>query len=395
MKKRRQVPVLDNVTTVLHDIVRVVPAVLHFRIRSGRSFRGRRKASRSRFWRRDQDSWQPSHSSSSEDLDSIADSSSDISEYYTCLTPDVAQLAELDSFIDDDDQQQQQQQGSEGNEGKLLPEGVEDYIPPSLVEGSGPSQQRIFFGSTLEEEGLCLTEFETDKLTELKDYWTDNSITDPLEGSGLERSHILRLLQGNHWDVRKTTEDLYKLRACKETRILSLSEVKPTIETGVIYWHGRDKYLRPILVVRPGIYITENLSSDDCAKASIYQLEVLEQQLTCPLHVEQQTCLVDFQGCSAWAFPISMMSPVMSIMQTMYCARLGHMYVVNMPRMMYTFAKLVMRLLDPTTTKKIEIFHSGFEEALLKTIPADVLEARYGGKCEDQVTNFSVPQLMT
>ncbi|KAF4700293.1 hypothetical protein FOZ62_030348, partial [Perkinsus olseni] len=371
---------------------RVVPAVLHFRIRSGRSFRGRRKASRSRFWRRDQDSRQPSHSSSSEDLDSIADSSSDVSEYYTCLTPDVAQLAELDSFIDDDDKQQQ---GSEGNEGKLLPEGVEDYIPPSLVEGSGPSQQRIFFGSTLEEEGLCLTELETDKLTELKDYWTDNSITDPLEGSGLERSHILRLLQGNHWDVRKTTEDLYKLRECKETRIPSLSEVKPTIETGVIYWHGRDKYLRPILVVRPGIYITENLSSDDCAKASIYQLEVLEQQLTCPLHVEQQTCLVDLQGCSAWAFPISMMSPVMSIMQTMYCARLGHMYVVNMPRMMYTFAKLVMRLLDPTTTKKIEIFHSGFEEALLKTIPADVLEARYGGKCEDQVTNFSVPQLMT
>ncbi|KAF4718810.1 hypothetical protein FOZ63_001758, partial [Perkinsus olseni] len=180
MKKRRQVPVLDNVTTVLHDIVRVVPAVLHFRIRSGRSFRGRRKASRSRFWRRDQDSRQPSHSSSSEDLDSIADSSSDVSEYYTCLTPDVAQLAELDSFIDDDDKQQQ---GSEGNEGKLLPEGVEDYIPPSLVEGSGPSQQRIFFGSTLEEEGLCLTELETDKLTELKDYWTDNSITDPLEGS--------------------------------------------------------------------------------------------------------------------------------------------------------------------------------------------------------------------
>ncbi|EER12397.1 hypothetical protein Pmar_PMAR001195 [Perkinsus marinus ATCC 50983] len=90
-----------------------------------------------------------------------------------------------------------------------------------------------------------------------------------------------------------------------------------------------------------------------------------------------------------------MMSPVMSIMQTMYCARLGHMYVVNMPRMMYAFAKLVMRLLDPSTTKKIDIFHGGFEEALLETISSDVLEARYGGDCEDQVSDFCVPQFMT
>lgn len=242
---------------------------------------------------------------------------------------------------------------------------------------------------------MCLTEFEKEQLAALQAYWADNSITDPLEGSGLERSHILRLLQGNHWDLPKTTADLYRLRECKETRLPSLSEVRATIETGVIYWHGRDKYLRPILVVRPGIYISENLSSDDCAKASIYQMEVLERQLTSPLHVEHQTCLVDLEGCSAWAFPISMMSPVMSIMQTMYCARLGHMYVVNMPRMMYAFAKLVMRLLDPSTTKKIDIFHGGFEEALLETISSDVLEARYGGDCEDQVSDFCVPQFMT
>mmetsp|Transcript_26265 Transcript_26265/g.21660 ORF Transcript_26265/g.21660 Transcript_26265/m.21660 type:complete len:80 (-) Transcript_26265:90-329(-) len=79
----------------------------------------------------------------------------------------------------------------------------------------------------------------------------------------------------------------------------------------------------------------------------------------------------------------------------MYCARLGHMYVVNMPRMMYTFAKLVMRLLDPSTTKKIEIFHTGYEPTLLESIPADVLEARYGGECPDQLSDFTIPQQMT
>lgn len=128
MKGRRQAAV-ENVTTVLHDIVRVVPAVFRLRIRNEHSTREgprrRLRHAKSWFWRPHEPTSQLSTTDEDEeeedDFDS-AESSLDTCDFYTCLTSDIPDLAELDSFPE----AQEHTQEPEGD--KLLPKGIENYV---------------------------------------------------------------------------------------------------------------------------------------------------------------------------------------------------------------------------------------------------------------------------
>lgn len=61
-----------------------------------------------------------------------------------------------------------------------------------------------------------------------------------------------------------------------------------------------------------------------------------------------------------------------------------------MLRALWTFVK---KMVDKFTLKKMNVFGTGFEEDLLKIIPASNLEKRFGGSLDDKESDFYPPQL--
>lgn len=55
---------------------------------------------------------------------------------------------------------------------------------------------------------------------------------------------------------------------------------------------------------------------------------------------------------------------------------------------------IVRPMLDEFTTSKINIYGgSNFEQDILKIVPAENLEKKYGGSCPDKVDNFFPPTM--
>ncbi|ETN45411.1 uncharacterized protein HMPREF1541_09242 [Cyphellophora europaea CBS 101466] len=73
-----------------------------------------------------------------------------------------------------------------------------------------------------------------------------------------------------------------------------------------------------------------------------------------------------------------------AISQDHYPERLGKMYIINTPWGFSTAFNFIKGFLDPVTVAKIHVLGSGYQQELLKQIPAENLPKQFGGSCECQ-----------
>lgn len=248
----------------------------------------------------------------------------------------------------------------------------------SAFVGEGEHKRRVIYGcmENLEENEIA-------RLKELRQYWEDNKIEDPLKklGEKADETQRLRYLTGNA-SMQKATKQLQEYADWRtgDSFPVEWSEVAETALKSSVYVHGRDTAMRPVIVMRGSE--VQNLDAEKGARLLIYILETCLEKLFLTGKVEQWSVILDLRGLWTTSLPFGLIQKMVPLLQTKYKARLWKLYILGMPYMLSTMYEGLKMLCEPTTISKFRNIQD--VDALDCELKADILpkqlEIRFGGE---------------
>ncbi len=206
--------------------------------------------------------------------------------------------------------------------------------------------RRIFEGSTefLEIEKQHLSNFKQ----ELK------KISPNLENF-IEDSLILRFIQSSHNDYRKTIEFILDHLKWKENTFpISINDnIRKILNSGFIYVHGRGYRFRPIIVLKPNIYVENSSLYDyeDWMNSITYLFDYLVKYCLIPGQVENWNIICDVRDSSVLFLPKDLKQMIDTLTRN-FAGRLHSMYIINVSFFVWT----IWNALKIYNNKKNQLF---------------------------------------
>ncbi|CDJ54073.1 CRAL/TRIO domain containing protein, related [Eimeria brunetti] len=164
---------------------------------------------------------------------------------------------------------------------------------------------------------------------------------------------------------------------------------------GACYWHGRDRRMRPLLVIslqRLQQLHREAAGEEKVTRLVIFCLEFFLRYLCVAGVVENWCILCDLNGTSVFDFPFPLLLRLMQLIQGSYRGRLYRFYILYAPRLFHFIAKPLVSSLATTTAKKLRVFSNidDWHQERRAQFAAHQLEKKYGGTASD-VTEVHMP----
>eukprot|EP00930_Biecheleria_cincta_P014977 TRINITY_DN12652_c0_g2_i1.p1 TRINITY_DN12652_c0_g2~~TRINITY_DN12652_c0_g2_i1.p1 ORF type:complete len:523 (-),score=102.13 TRINITY_DN12652_c0_g2_i1:267-1835(-) len=221
----------------------------------------------------------------------------------------------------------------------LLPPEVVLYEPSARdIRHCGKSAARLIFLNT------PLTEAEQKALDSLHEAIADEAGAgkqnqeEAVEFPAYVRPHALRLLQQAKWDVKKA---ISLMHTCLEMRVRNLpvfeGDVVQGLKRSTLYWHGRDRSCRPVLVWRMSQTPSLGLEVERAKSMILWVLEFAIRHLMVPGRVETWVFIVDLRGCSFSTLTSSARSLIWNLrrlVEEVYCERNFCAKILYMPALL-------------------------------------------------------------
>ncbi|OII77853.1 CRAL TRIO domain-containing protein [Cryptosporidium andersoni] len=271
-------------------------------------------------------------------------------------------------------------------------ESLDDYTIPSEVLVYNPIDDDIFTkfntGSSSEFKirqiflHVDLLENEIKLLDEFDNYCRSNDFEVPMELSPI----LLRILifnkrrYPNNYIVKTVhhVKNMYSWRRSiyplKDTDV----ELRRDLEDGIIYWHGRDFSLRPILVIKLA-KIGRNFPIQRFVRLIVFCLEWGLRYLMIPGKIETCLALIDVRGVSLTSFPISTLSEISSLLTNQYSFRLYKMFVLHDSVFIQAIWNIMKQFLTDLQQHKIVLCRNDIKHQLFKIIHPCQIEEYFGG----------------
>ncbi|GBG24583.1 Phosphatidylinositol/phosphatidylcholine transfer protein SFH4 [Hondaea fermentalgiana] len=145
---------------------------------------------------------------------------------------------------------------------------------------------------------------------------------------------------------------------------------------GMAYWHGKDNFGRPILIIR-GIRHDPTLFSTETTVR--YLIWKLETKLTEP-DVDDVVVIFDFINMGRHNLDMRLVRIMIPLLLNFYPERLGVCLVYPTLQIMWILWKMVSKAFDEKTEKKfVFVREQKRDNKFLRLIPADQLQTRFGG----------------
>lgn len=111
-------------------------------------------------------------------------------------------------------------------------------------------------------------------------------------------------------------------------------DVQEDFKHGICYWGGRDRELRPTIVVRgnriPAKWIS-NSEYDKIIRLVTFCVEYFLRYMVVPGRIEGMNILVDLKGLGIWQVPVGALEQLYKTMGSHYNSRTFKFYIANMP----------------------------------------------------------------
>ncbi|CRG93840.1 Sec14 domain containing protein [Plasmodium gallinaceum] len=222
------------------------------------------------------------------------------------------------------------------------------------------------FISTEEEIAIC----------EFKKYCKNKSLK--INKTYFE-NECLRYLYSAQFDFAKALDLIKSNYEFRVSNILPIKEkdVIDYINKGVMYWHGRDKKCRPILIIN--LLNVELLNVEKLINLFFFCFEFFLKYLCIPGKIENYISIIDCSGISISKFPMSTFMKLIETMNSKYRCRLFRMYIIDAPKLFKTFGKSFLSFAPNYMTKKLKILDNNYSTYLKEEILETQLEKKYGG----------------
>ena len=212
-----------------------------------------------------------------------------------------------------------------------------------------------------------------------------------------DEAHMLRVLYGCDFDTTIAVQDIEEAaQHCR--RRLAVTEdhdMKVKATCGAVYFHGRDKRLRPVLVVNAARLKAATITVNDLCHIFDYWIMFAIDYLFVPGKVEQLVCLVDMSGAGVFDIPLLKLPRLLTHLRRLYHSRLRKVIVVNHTRMVRSMWGPLSNSLTAMELERVSIVKERPEEVLLSHIPEDQLERRLGGRAKNLKAGFRMPPFVS
>lgn len=265
---------------------------------------------------------------------------------------------------------------------------VVEYNPPieAIKHGKGEGAMRYIFGD------LPLDEFEENKIKEMLAYLKTRHVS--LKNTAFSNKHLLlRYLQGNEYDFVKAWDDIKRhVRWRQNFRMIEdKHKLEKLLNNGYCYIHGRDKYLRPIIVFRAKAFL-DGQDPDNIIHVVYYWFEFIITKMLAWNKVEQWRVIMDLQDVTFYNAPISLLKDIAINLQRNYRGYLAQMTFINAPIFFWGLWQAISLVLPQSTREKIVLCTSDYKSEFSKYINLNQLEQKYHGLAPN-VTFFKEPVL--
>jgi hypothetical protein len=233
--------------------------------------------------------------------------------------------------------------------------------------------QRIIFGY------VPLKPNETKAMEEFRKYAEDNHLVLP-KWTDDDHRVLLRFLQGNNFVIKKTAESLLSHVHWRETElIINEALAKSLLPYGLIYFYGRDRMYRPVLILNIRKILDMKMPLDDVKNLLLYVIEWGIKNMLLPGKVEAYSVIVDLTKVGVFEIPVGMLQNMVRILQNNYRGRMYKFFLFNAPMLIKGIYTLVKPLLEKFTQEKVNVIGSSGKE-ILSILPETQLEVKFGGK---------------
>nr|BAN65638.1 conserved hypothetical protein [Babesia bovis] len=174
----------------------------------------------------------------------------------------------------------------------------------------------------------------------------------------------------------------------KDTLPIARHEIAGVLSRGIIYVHGRDRCMRPIVVLQ--LSRVGKTAHDAVLRCIFFMLEVTIHKLLIPGTIEQWKVIVDMSGTNLLGMQVSLIKQIARALTGNYRGRLSQMFLINAPYIISGIWGIVKNVLPEATQEKIQISSGRNTKKLLENMDPSQLEKRFGGKAAD-VTVYDIP----
>eukprot|EP00933_Yihiella_yeosuensis_P045444 TRINITY_DN40819_c0_g1_i1.p1 TRINITY_DN40819_c0_g1~~TRINITY_DN40819_c0_g1_i1.p1 ORF type:complete len:525 (+),score=81.00 TRINITY_DN40819_c0_g1_i1:108-1577(+) len=148
------------------------------------------------------------------------------------------------------------------------------------------------------------------------------------------------------------------------------------LQHGIVYFAGRDKALRPVLVFRaariPQAWHRER-SYHRVIQLCCFCMEYFLRYMVVPGRIESINLMIDLKNLSLSQIPVGVLREVHTSMGTHYVGRVARFYICNMPRILGYLLPLAMKVLTDRQREKL-VFVSRSQDLSQHTLLRQVEE---------------------
>mmetsp|Transcript_39447 Transcript_39447/g.113361 ORF Transcript_39447/g.113361 Transcript_39447/m.113361 type:complete len:540 (+) Transcript_39447:101-1720(+) len=132
------------------------------------------------------------------------------------------------------------------------------------------------------------------------------------------------------------------------------------LSRGLAYFCGRDRLMRPVLVIRPrrippAWYNDKKAAGDRLVKLLVFCMEYMMRYLLVPGAVEGGVAIMDMSGLSISQVPFGTLRSILTILANHYVNRIFRFYLVHLPSALNTTLNFGMRFLTERQRQKLQV----------------------------------------
>mmetsp|Transcript_75823 Transcript_75823/g.195388 ORF Transcript_75823/g.195388 Transcript_75823/m.195388 type:complete len:576 (+) Transcript_75823:139-1866(+) len=207
-----------------------------------------------------------------------------------------------------------------------------------------------------------------------------------------------RYLGRAKWDHKRALRDML---ATQEWRLAYFRDgpipddsVSADLAHGMVYFTGRDRLLRPALVLRPARippawHKDTRAASERLLKLLVFCIEYMLRYMLLPGRVEGGVVLLDMGGLSLAQVPFGPLKQILTVLSNHYVNRIFKFYILNTPSTLSRFADFGLRLLTERQRQKLQFVKQ--VEDLGSEFALHQLEVDLGGTRSTISTFFPFP----
>jgi len=248
--------------------------------------------------------------------------------------------------------------------------------------------RKIFYG------GWPLCETEVNEIKKFKDFVAEKGLPLP---EGMADEEILRQLMAGKYNLQTAYDRLINvINWRKEAFPLKINEGGlAVLQSGYIYFHGRDRSFKPFMVIRPAVLFTiaPEPTTEDIEQAVFVVLEYLRNNLLIPGQVESMFLIVDLNELGLLNLPYGRMKSIMASINAYYRGMASKIFVLNGSFAFKVVWSTVSAFLDETTLQKIMLTDQNTCDELKALAHPSQLEAKFGGEAPNYGAPFWPPRM--